>query len=304
MARILVDTNIYLQSYADDRIEPLLTVLAKAKADLLVTDQIVDEVHRNRLGVVTKRINESANKSVVVEATLLYLIGDEVAREALRKDIQEVTKKSKEIHARLESRLTDAVQAIADGKDRVSKALEVLFATPIAPTDDQLNRARTRKERGNPPGKRQDPLGDQINWEVFLDSLNEAREVWIVTKDRDFVYERGGRLLLDPLLARELQNRGVDKVHCFNALSDALEHYKAHVASELALPAGEAMVEIRTAEQQVSQAFPFGLTGAAEMNGHFSIPFIPSISTSTSVPLVAPAGVYPYPWPVRTFLHE
>jgi hypothetical protein len=54
----------------------------------------------------------------------------------------------------------DALSKISRSADDVSQRLENLFDNPISATNDEMCRARNRKETGNPPGKKGDPLGD------------------------------------------------------------------------------------------------------------------------------------------------
>ncbi len=297
MARILVDSNIYLQFYAHERTEALLPALVEVKSELLVTTQIVDEVCRNRLNVLAKHMDDCVGKTILGEAAVVHLIPDDQARETIGKSIEEMVKKGEQIQATMRAHLTEAIKLTAQGKDRITKSLETVFSSAVIPTPDQVGRARARWERGNPPGKREDLVGDQINWEVFLDSLGGAEKVWIVSKDGDFIAKKRGEHCLDPLLYRELMQRGVTDVSCFTELSTALKSFKPHANSTTPmnnLPDDTALSEISKVEQQVSQAFPMGLTAPTGVAPPYHTPFLPAISTSGSDSLLAPSGIPPY----------
>src|SRR5262249_3859964 len=45
---------------------------------------------------------------------------------------------------------------------------EELRAIRVPHTDEELQRAENRKARGIPPGKKDDPMGDELNWEQLL----------------------------------------------------------------------------------------------------------------------------------------
>jgi len=67
-----------------------------------------------------------------------------------------------------------------------------------------LQRARERRELGNPPGKIANPIGDQLTWEQILTRFKGKKRLWIISRDADYgtVYNRKGflnRFLYDEL---------------------------------------------------------------------------------------------------------
>jgi hypothetical protein len=120
----------------------------------------------------------------------------------------------------------DVLTKLSRSEDDVSTFLRPLFDKAAAPSPEQIARAQRRREQGNPPGKSDDPLGDQIYWEQFLDHCreNKCNEVWIVTGDTDYHVKYDGKLLLNALLNRDLifACGGQPEVHCFDSLLDAL----------------------------------------------------------------------------------
>jgi hypothetical protein len=59
----------------------------------------------------------------------------------------------------------DTLSQISRSADEVSPRLGRLFDQAIATSSEEIKHAMDRKERGNPPGKFTDPLGDQLIWE-------------------------------------------------------------------------------------------------------------------------------------------
>jgi hypothetical protein len=117
------------------------------------------------------------------------------------------------------------LQSITNSTDAVSKALEPIFQNAQTPSPEQLERARYRKEVGNPPGKQADPLGDQISWEQLLDTY-KGEELIIVTNDGDYFCSYDGRKHLNPLLVTNLREKcpkHEPKVNILNNLRDAIE---------------------------------------------------------------------------------
>jgi hypothetical protein len=146
----------------------LLPALVELRDHILITRQLVDETVRNRLNVFM----ESAKfvKEPQPPAIPEHLIATEEAKSwnARHKTVMEGRKA---LDRDWQTVLIGLANAISAGQDPVSRALEPLLATARGHEDAHLNRARDRKERGNPPGKKGDPLGDQLSWEQFLDAV-------------------------------------------------------------------------------------------------------------------------------------
>jgi len=71
----------------------------------------------------------------------------------------------------------DLLSQVAKSKDELSVALGPVFANAIEASQEEINKARLRKERGNPPGKKNDPLGDKITWEQILNHFERKKVV-------------------------------------------------------------------------------------------------------------------------------
>jgi hypothetical protein len=110
-------------------------------------------------------------------------------------------------------------------------------------TLSQLERARLRKERGQGPGKKNDPLGDQISWEQLLDHVEGTGSVWIVSRDGDYTIPVGDSVYLQPALYRELSRmNGVTSIACFRFLAMFFEAFnKSDLADNESLPPQEAI---------------------------------------------------------------
>jgi hypothetical protein len=106
------------------------------------------------------------------------------------------------------------------------RTLSPLLGAAARATEEQLEAARERRERGNPPGKRTDPLGDQISWQQFLDAVKGEPSVWIVTRDRDFTEKVDKQILLNPFLRSELDERGVKTINVYDNLASAMKAWK------------------------------------------------------------------------------
>jgi hypothetical protein len=145
----------------------------------------------------------------------------------------------------------DILNKIIASEDDVSKRLNSLFKNSHKPTEGQLSLARKRKEVGNPPGKPENPLGDQITWEQLLAFCKEKKpqRIWIVTNDHDFFKPWRSICFLNAFLHQDLVTacHAAIEIHCFNNLLRGVKDFDkeagANAADELMTPEESIEVE-------------------------------------------------------------
>ena len=231
MKMIFIDTNIYLRFFDSNQkgFKKLLDELLKIKENIFITNQIVNETQRNKLNVFEKSI-VNYKKKTYYESVFLP---EHFAMESNDIDILRWNKKRREneencklLNKELKDIFEENLQNISTSSDYVSEKLKVLFKDRIFETQEEYTKARRRKEVGNPPGKHNDSLGDQISWEQFLNNIKAADEVWIITNDFDYFTSHNKKLYLNSYLYSELILKKPNlKIHCFNTLSDGLASY-------------------------------------------------------------------------------
>ncbi len=227
MRQIFIDANIYLEFYRLDLREfsEILPSLEEIADDVFVTKQIRDEVNRNKLNVtlatcqeLVKRVDPSkAGLSASLAADYQAKFGQKWPFMLDKPQIQVAKNNFSQL-------IRDRVTAVAGSTDVVSVALGKILRKAKDCSRDELERARSRRERGNPPGKKGDPLGDQISWEQLKAALSDDDDVWIVTKDTDYSSSFDNVVFLNPSLQEELEELRLRKsdIHVFNSLAAAL----------------------------------------------------------------------------------
>lgn len=259
MPAIFIDANILLGFWClrEGRLpSELLLPLVELGDHLLITRQVADEVERNKLTVFLKNVGEMSSK-------LPPLIPDHLAKHRWYHELNTELKRLEEISASARKQWNTATSelaaAISESSDLVSAMLTPLFRKAKVPTEKQLAAARLRREVGNPPGKKRDPLGDQVSWEQFLDAADRQKEVWILTRDSDLAHVVDGVRNLNPFLRQELIARGVEKIHVYDNLSAAMKSLKDAGIGAKKLDDGELVelqrMETRDAYVAVHQAF-------------------------------------------------
>lgn len=246
---LFIDANQYLTLYgliAGQR--KLLSALEEQKAHVFVSAQIVDEVLRNKLRHAQFFFSDKLKELGAIEPAIpdhLLDVSDEKTIE-LRRSFDQAKRASIE----LKELARAALSRISRSDDEVSKRLAVQFDQAKQPNVVELQRARERRERGNPPGKSKDPLGDQITWEQLLVYCKEisCKRIWIITSDQDFWIKWEKQFLLNSLLHRDLAAAcGLTlEVHCFADMAEGISHFgkNADVKADQ-LPTDEETAEIK-----------------------------------------------------------
>jgi hypothetical protein len=206
----------------------LLSELSTHHQWIAFTKSVYDEFRRNRLTSYLRGhpFPEAATTFDVALQSYFSnpgdVAGDELWTElkTLKADAQKVWQHAKALHDKNK-------EAIQEGSDYVSRAVAPLANSLLEPTDAQLARARLRKELNNPPGKRTDPLGDEIAWEEVLDRAENKDSLWIVSRDGDYSTELNGRRVLRSFLIDEVRARAPSiKVHFHDSLVDFFAEFK------------------------------------------------------------------------------
>ena len=257
---LFIDANQYLNLCRMGTATKLLAPLKEQQDYIFVTRQIVDEVQRNKVAVAASVLEEALKTvgNVSVPGLRFATIG-----EGERKRVKEISSKieaaSKEIEAaskELKTLTHDLLGKISRSEDEVSKALAGIFTKATPHTDDELMRARARKERGNAPGKRDDPLGDQLNWEQILSRCKDKSRLWIITRDGDYVTKYDDKLVLNAALYRSLteERQSTLEVRCYDNIPEGIKDFAdtVHVKAQK-LPNREETEQIKKEQEALSR---------------------------------------------------
>ena len=255
---IFIDANVYLRFYdtSSPKLKLLLKFITEIKDKIFVTEQIRDEVNRNKLQVAINSFSENFKELGIKKSTLPEHF-DEHHDKKLAKWNKKRTKiiDQENVLKREYSKIvSDILMAIMKSTDNVSLELNKVFNLSKPPSEEEIKLARIRKELGNPPGKSDDTLGDQLSWQQFL-STYDNKEVWIITNDRDYFSKHEKILYLNPFLYNELKNKidnNSPKIYLFRSLHDGIEDFCAKTGCQLEnLPSKEEMKQIRIEEAEV-----------------------------------------------------
>jgi hypothetical protein len=225
---LLIDSNQYINLYGLVAGRKLLDTLEEQRSHIFIPKQIVDEVYRNKLHKAQLFVADKFKDIEALNSVLpdhLFSISDEKTAK-FRKSLGEAASAKEELMLLA----AETLAQISRSEDEVSQRLKVLFDKPRSPSDKELGRARDRRERGNPPGKHDGPLGDQIIWEQLLTHCKGGARLWIITSDKDYFTQHEKKKLLNPLLHRDIADACGEpvEIRCFDKLNAGLTDFAAN----------------------------------------------------------------------------
>jgi PIN like domain len=225
---LFIDANQYLNLYQMLHAKTVLAALEEQQAYIFVTEQIVDEVYRRKLGKAGNFFAEQLKKweGIAFPDHLLDITDKSIASKYEK--LREIAKQPKDAKEEFRELASDLLRQVSQSKDDISKRLAGIFAKAVPHSPEELKRAQERREHGNPPGKATDPLGDQLSWEQLLSRCQSNRGLWIVTGDLDFATKHAGRMILNAKLYKDLVTRthpAEPEVFCFDNLPDGLKNF-------------------------------------------------------------------------------
>lgn len=219
---LFIDANQYLDLYRLPEGKKLLTQLHQRQGHIFVTEQVVDEVNRNKVKITAAFLAQQLERLELNSIALpIHLLGNSDDRITLmRGQLEKICRSVKETREEFKKLTLDALERVSQSKDDVSKVLDDIFSKAVQPNDGEIERARARKERGNPPGKRDDPLGDELSWEQLLSHCKDKPRLWIITRDFGFGTVYADKMFLNAALYQELARlyQSEPTVFCFHKL--------------------------------------------------------------------------------------
>lgn len=212
---LFLDSNVWLALYDSprrdlDELGKLVPLVEKGRVTLLLPDQVVNEVRRNRDKKIANDIAELQAEILVEEVPPIFFNLQEY------KSFAQTRRNYERARERLIARLVDDFE---HGRLPADHLIDRLFAVGrrIPVTDELLLRARYRYDLGNPPGK-EGSYGDAVNWECLLAEVPSGEDLHLVSRDRDFA-SRIDRSRFSPFLEAEWRERKEARIFFCTRLS-------------------------------------------------------------------------------------
>lgn len=213
---LFLDTNIYLSFYDFSNIDleelkKLLILQQQGRVKLFVPEHVRNELKRNRASKIRQSIDRFENEKLNNEFPQICKGYEEY--EQLRALLIEYKRLKTNLREKL---LHDSI----GGKLKADHIIEKLLSAGIniPHRNEILDRARSRFDLGNPPGKRKS-YGDAVNWEALLEDIPEQQDIHFVSADEDYVSDLD-KSLFSPFLLDEWETRKKTNLYFFSHLSE------------------------------------------------------------------------------------
>ena len=206
-ALLFIDSNKYLDLYRTDKGKKLLSPLCEQVDYIFVTQRVVDEVQRNKIQVAADYLAAKFKELKLITFSVPdHLTGVEAGQGVgILQEMGNVSNRLKKVNSEVDALALGILEQISISKDEVSEALARIFDRAILHSQEELQRARERREFGNPPGKASNPIGDQLTWEQILSHFRGKKRLWIISRDGDYGTLFRGKGFINRFLYEELQ---------------------------------------------------------------------------------------------------
>jgi hypothetical protein len=227
-ALLFIDTNKYLDLYRVMNGKPILEFLSEQADHIFVTQRVVEEVKRQKIKVVASYLkSEIAEIRTQNRAVPDHLFGTtEAQTKSIRSKMADINHKIKKVNDEVKILTGNIVEKVSQSNDEVSVILAPIFARAIPHSESEMQLAKARKDRGDPPGKPSNPIGDELNWEQILARFAGRTKLWIITKDSDYGTVYNDRGFLNRCLYEEIRSVSPNaEVFLFDDIPDGIKHY-------------------------------------------------------------------------------
>jgi hypothetical protein len=225
---LFIDTNKYLDLYRMDGGKQVLMPLGEQIDYIFVTQQVFSEVQRNKILATVDYLKKKC-KELKLESFGLpdHLSSTNInQRKNILDEMSDITQKIKNVNTKVDAWALSVMEQISRSEDEVSKALSPIFAKAVSHSPQELQRAKDRRELGNPPGKSNNPIGDQLTWEQILSRFQGKKRLWIISKDADYGTVYGGKGFLNCFLYDELCKIASEpEVYLFENTVKGINHF-------------------------------------------------------------------------------
>lgn len=173
---LFIDANKYLDLYRTKTGKLNVAALSEQAAHIFVTQQVVDEVKRNKIKVAAHFLKKEFEKLTLSTYNVPdHLFGEtEEQSRIILEMMQKIRKDVAQLNKKVAALAAGIMNKVSQSTDEVSTALAPIFAKAVCHSDAQLQKAKDRKERGDPTGKTKQ--SDWRSGDLGTDTLPVCRQ--------------------------------------------------------------------------------------------------------------------------------
>lgn len=288
--KLYVDANIYLAFIRSSKeslpsLEKLTNLITEKRITLVFPTITQDEVYRN-----IHKVAEVYSRELSLHLPKEPEMAVSLRSSAAGKEINELHKKySRRIKHLIKEYLESVEKTVKNHFDFYSK-------NALIPDEDQtiFAKAYRRYLVGNPPGKKENPIGDALAWEQLLSSSFDE-DLVIVSSDGDWsTVDNEKKTILNPFLNREWKSKSKKEITLYttlgefiNSLSESEVVTKKEIENEKASNIYVSVMNLLASQATLPQ---MNMSNMGTLPTNFNlnnlvIPNIPEISGTISYPL-------------------
>lgn len=197
---------------SDDDIEELKKLkvaIDSGGVNLFITQQVKDEFKRNREGKIAESLRMIKGYNLPNSYPRLLRGYDEF-------------KQIRDAQVAYEKNLRDLLEKLNNDISNKSLAADELIqslfsSATLLENDNSYKKALKRVKLGNPPGK-SGSLGDAINWELLLAECPDDEELYLLSRDGDYISKTNSEKLSE-FLQDDWENAKEHAIHFYRSLS-------------------------------------------------------------------------------------
>ncbi|KRP85068.1 hypothetical protein AOQ72_04905 [Bradyrhizobium yuanmingense] len=216
MITLFIDTNVLLSFYhltSEDieELKKLVALVENKEIDLIVPKQVENEFWRNRGAKIVdamKKLREAKFNASFPSFSKDYV---EYA------EIRDLLKKADKLHAELIGKIMSDAKKMSLAADEIVTGLFKKATKPAFVQEHYLS-ALMRTRLGNPPGK-DESVGDAMNWETLLSTVNEGTHLHLVSEDKDYRSQLSEGVF-NEFLRSEWETKKKSDLHYYSKISD------------------------------------------------------------------------------------
>ena len=211
---VFIDSNIFLDFYRLgkedlDKLNKLTDLVKSREIKIYLTKQVYDEFFRNREDAFKKTYKDFLESRLDIQMNSIFKNYPEYQKITLLKRALE----------KLKSDLGQKVESDVNSRNLAADIVvrNIFDASEIIDSDKFLKKALIRHRLGNPPGKKNNSYGDEINWETLLKAVPSNKKLVIISNDGDYQSPMSERNL-HSYLETEWNKHKKSKIYLYKSL--------------------------------------------------------------------------------------
>lgn len=216
MLNVFIDAQIWLSLYSFsqnnlNQFSKLKDCIKNNEVKIFLTEQIIDEVYRNRENKLKDVLKQT--QSISFNIPVLYH-GYEKEYDEFQKSFDNTQK----LNGGLQKKINKDIVAQNLPQDILIKELFEM-SQKLKTSSVVFDRAITRfRLIGDPPGK-DDKCGDAISWETLLEDFADKEDLFLISSDKDYKSVLD-ETRLNQYLKNEWELKKQSKIFFYNSLPD------------------------------------------------------------------------------------